>query len=269
MDLCIDIGVTKTLIALLDKEGKVLHSVRFATIDDQNIFYDNLLQQIRVNFVLSNIKAISIAMPGIVKRNQAIWLGNLPWREFDLATMLKKDLAGDFPIFVENDANLAALAEARLCKGRTLYLTLSTGIGGGIVENGQLVKRYSDFEPGHTEYIWNNKKLEWEDIAAASAINKKYGRLVSEINDPDIWNDVTERILLGLAPLVTSLKPDRIIFGGPLGLMLDSYRKQLKKGLVAKLPAKISAPRLHVAKYHDLSVIYGCYYYAKLKQARR
>ena len=269
MYLCIDIGGTKTLIALLDKDGKVLHSVRFATIADQNIFYDNLLQQIRVNFVLSNIKAISIAMPGIVKRNQAIWLGNLPWREFDLATLLKNDLGGNFPIYVENDANLAALSEARLCKGRTLYLTLSTGIGGGIVEDGHLVKRYSDFEPGHTEYIWNHEKLEWEDIAAASAINKKYGRLVSEIKDTDIWHDVTNRILLGLVPLITSLKPDRVILGGPLGLMLDNYRKMLRKGLATELPAKITMPRLHAAKYHDLSVIYGCYYYAKLKQARR
>lgn len=268
MYLCIDIGGTKTIIALLDKDGKVLHSVRFATVADQNIFYATLLQQIRVNFVLSSIKAISIAMPGIVKRNQAIWLGNLPWRNFDLAALLQKDLVNT-PVYVENDANLAALAEARLCKGRTLYLTLSTGIGGGIVEDGALVKRYADFEPGHTEYVWNDQKLEWEDIAAASAINQKYGRLVSEITDRDIWDDVTNRILLGLTPLVISLKPDRIILGGPLGLMLPSYRKALRKRLSAALPTKIAMPRLHTAKYNDLSVIYGCYYYAKLKQTRR
>lgn len=269
MYLCIDIGGTKTLIALVDKDGKILHSVRFATVADQNIFYASLLQQIRVNFVLSGIKAASIAMPGIIKRNQAVWLGNLPWQNFDLATQLKQDLGRDFPIYVENDANLAALAEARLRKGRSLYLTLSTGIGGGIVEDGALVKRYLDFEPGHTEYIWNGERLEWEDIAAASAINKKYGRLVSEIDDRDIWNNITERIALGLVPLITSLKPDCVILGGPLGLMLNAYRKSLRKIIAEQLPPRINQPRLHTAKYADLSVIYGCYYYAKLKQARR
>ncbi|MBR0133648.1 ROK family protein [Candidatus Saccharibacteria bacterium] len=268
MYLCIDIGGTKTIVALVSSTGEVLHSVRFATISDQNIFYENLLQQIRVNFVLSGIKAISIAMPGIIKRNQAVWLGNLPWHDFDLAKLLQRDLS-DIPVFVENDANLAALAEARLCKGRSLYLTFSTGIGGGIVEDGQLVKRYSDFEPGHTEFVFEGKTKEWEDIAAASAINAKYGRLVSTITEKDIWSDVIDRMLLGLTPITISLHPDRIIFGGPLGLMLPSYRKELKKRLAASLPADHTPPRLHVAKYHDLSVIYGCYYYAKLKLAAK
>ena len=82
MYLCIDIGGTKTIIALLNQHGKMLHSVRFATIANQSDFYDSLLQQIRANFVLSNIKVISVAMPGIVKRNRAVWLGNLPWKCF-------------------------------------------------------------------------------------------------------------------------------------------------------------------------------------------
>ena len=160
MYLCIDIGGTKTIIALLNQQGKLLHSVRFATVANQNDFYDSLLQQIRANFVLSNIETISIAMPGIIKRNRAVWLGNLPWKNFDLAALLKADL-NISRVYVENDANLAALAEARHCTGRSIYLTFSTGIGGGVVEDGQLVKRYSDFEPGHTEYIWRDQKLEW------------------------------------------------------------------------------------------------------------
>ena len=268
MYLCIDIGGTKTIVALVSATGDILHSVRFATLADQNIFYENLLQQIRVNFVLSGIKAISVAMPGIIKHNQAIWLGNLPWHDFDLAALLQRDLS-NIPVYVENDANLAALAEARLCKGRSLYLTFSTGIGGGIVEDGQLVKRYLDFEPGHTEFVYDGKQKEWEDIAAASAINRKYGRLVSDIDEPEIWLDVVSRMLLGLVPIVTSLHPDRIIFGGPLGLMLPNYRKELRKQLTAQLPKTAKIPRLHVAKYGNLSVIYGCYYYAKLKQTRR
>ena len=59
------------------------------------------------------------------------------------------------------------------------------------------------------------------------------------------------------------------IFGGPLGLMLNHYRAELRAKLTAQLPPKITTPRLFVAKYGSFSVIYGCYHYAKLKEARR
>ena len=267
MYLCIDIGGTKTIVALINNGGKLLHSVKFPTNENQTKFYTALKQQIRVNFVLSCVKAISVAMPGPVKRNRAIWLGNLPWHNMDIANMLNADF--NLPVYVENDANLAALAEARNSKGRSLYLTFSTGIGGGVVEDRALLKSYLDFEPGHTEYVYNGKKAEWEDLAAASAINAKYNKLVNDITDPADWSEIVNRILLGIVPLTTSIKPTRIIFGGPLGLMLDRYRTELRKKLTSQLPPKITTPRLFVARYGNLSVIYGCYYYAKLKEARR
>lgn len=266
MYLCIDVGGTKTIVALVDHKGKLLHSVKFLTNVNQTKFYEALLQQIKVNFVLAEVKAISVAMPGIIKHNCAVWLGNLPWHDFDIAKLLKEEFK--LPVYVENDANLAALAEARNAKGRSLYFTFSTGIGGGVVEDGALMKRYTNFEPGHLKYTYEGKEAEWEDLAAASAICDKYHKLASEITDPEDWHEITQRILLGLVPLTASIKPDRIIFGGPLGLMLNTYRAELRKSLTAALPAKVATPRFFVAKYGSFSVIYGCYYYAKLKEAR-
>ncbi|MBP5656330.1 ROK family protein [Candidatus Saccharibacteria bacterium] len=266
MYLCIDVGGTKTLIVLFDRKGKLLHSVKFPTNVNQTKFYQSLLQQIKVNFVMSSIKAISVAMPGIVKNNYATWLGNLPWHNFDIAKKLKKDF--NLPVYVENDANLAALAEARNAKGRSLYFTFSTGIGGGVIENGAILKRYSDFEPGHIEYIYEGKKSEWEDLAAASAINSKFGKYVSELTTSAEWNEVIKRMLLGLVPLTTSIKPDRIIFGGPLGLHLNHYRTKLRKEFSAALPTSVTMPRFLIAKYGSFSTAYGCYFYAKSQEAR-
>lgn len=265
MYLCIDIGGTKTLIALLDKRGKLLHSVKFATIFSQTEFYSNLLMQIRANFTTGAFKAISVAMPGIVHHNKAVWLGNLPWRNFDIAAKLTSDFK--VPVYVENDANLAGLAEARNCKGRSLYFTFSTGIGGAVIEDGQLVKKYRDFEPGHNLYIYNKKESEWEDLAAASAIRAKFDCNVSDLQD-DAFGEIVSRMLLGLIPLTTSIKPDRIFFGGPLGLNLNRYRKELRRRLAEALPARVSMPRLIIAKYDSLSVIYGCYFYAKDQEKR-
>ena len=75
-------------------------------------------------------------------------------------------------------------------------------------------------------------------------------------------------MLLGLTPLTASIKPDRIFFGGPLGLNLNLYRKELRTRLAAALPSRITMPRLITAKYDNLSVIYGCYYYAKEQEKR-
>ncbi len=261
MYLCIDIGGTKTLIALVNNRGKILHSIKFATIKDQDHFYEQLTDQIRINFVMNNIDTIAVAMPGVVKNNRVLWLGNLPWKNFDIASKLNADY--DKPVFVENDANLAALAEAGHSAMRNLYFTFSTGIGGGVVEKGQILKKYQDFEPGHEHYTYHGERPEWEDLAAASAINQKYGKLASEITDRETWTDIAERILLGLAPLTATIKPDRIIFGGPLGLELAHYRRMLKKRLAEALPKNVRVPRLAKARYGSFSVIHGCYIYAK------
>lgn len=267
MYLCIDIGGTKTIVALVNKRGKILHSVKFPTSTSQEAFYSYLTQQINASFVISEVAVISIAMPGIVKNNQAIWLGNLPWHNFDLAAILKQAYAK--PVYIENDANLAALAEACKSPQKTLYFTFSTGIGGGVIRDGKIIKKYQDFEPGHEKYKYLGREAEWEDIAAASAIHQKYGKLVSDITDRDAWNDIIERILLGLVPFTIAIKPDRIIFGGPLGLELPRYRRRLRQELNKYLPKNVQAPRLIKARYGSFSVIQGCYIYAKTHQKTR
>ena len=267
MYLCIDIGGTKTLVALVNHRGKILHSIKFETIKDQKLFYEHLLQQIRVNFCVSDVDVISVAMPGIVKDNVCTWLGNLPWKRFDIAKKLTKDFSK--PVYVENDANLGALGEARNNPERNIYFTLSTGIGGGVVSDGKILKKYQDFEPGHNRYTYLGEEREWEDFAAASAINLKYGKRVSEITDRDAWNDIVERILLGLAPLTASIKPDRIIFGGPLGLELPRYRRRLRRELKDRLPKNVRVPQLIKARHGGFSVIHGCYLYAKSHQKTR
>ncbi len=267
MYLCIDIGGTKTIVALVSSRGKILHSIKFETIPDQKLFYENLVQQLRINFVVSEVEVIAVAMPGIVKDNVCVWLGNLPWKRFDIAKKLTKDFKK--PVYVENDANLGALGEARRTPERCLYFTFSTGIGGGVVSDGKIIKKYQDFEPGHTIYTYHGIKKEWEDFAAASSVNQKYGKPVSEITGRDAWNDISDRILLGVAPLTASIKPDRIIFGGPLGLQLPRYRRQLRKKLATLLPKNVTMPRFIKARYGSFSVIQGCYLYAKSHQKNR
>lgn len=267
MYLLIDVGGTKTLLAIANPKGKILHSIKFPTIHDQNIFAKNLVQQIRSNFALGSIEAIGVALPGVVKDNKVQWLGNLPWKNFDLAKILKDEF--DIPAYIENDANLAALAEAKNKTGRTLYLTFSTGIGGGVVDDNVLSKKFQDFEPGHTIYEYNGEKSEWEDLASAKAFVDQYGIKVQDIKDTKCWSkEVPERIALGLAPVITETKPDRVVFGGPLGFELKRYRTPLRRILKNELNTK-TLPRFTAAKYGNFSVIEGCFLYAKANNANK
>lgn len=261
MYLLIDIGGTKTLLSIANNSGDLLHSVKFPTLADQKLYAKTLLQQIRTNFALSNIKAISVAAPGVVKDNKIQMLGNLPWKNFDIAAFLEGELGA--PTCVENDANLAALAEAKRLPGRTIYLTFSTGIGGGVVDDGKLNAKYHDFEPGHEIYSYDGKQSEWEDLAAAKPFRERFGKYVQDITDKKVWHEeIPAKISLGLIPIIKELKPDRIIFGGPLGFQLDRYRAPLRKIIQNALPNK-TLPRFYIAKYDQFSVIQGCLLYAK------
>jgi predicted NBD/HSP70 family sugar kinase len=265
MYLLIDIGGTKTLLSIANNSGEILHSVKFPTIADQKSYAKTLLQQIRTNFALSDIEAIGVAVPGVVESNQIKMLGNLPWQNFDLAKLLKDELGA--PAYIENDANLAALAEAKRLTGRTIYLTFSTGIGGGVVDDGKLNQKYRNFEPGHEIYTYDGKESEWEDLAAAKPFKERFGKYVQDITDKKVWHDeVPAKISLGLIPIIKELKPDRFIFGGPLGFQLDRYREPLRKILRNSFPGK-NLPRFYIAKYDQFSVIQGCLLYAKTQHS--
>lgn len=265
MYLLIDIGGTKTLLSIANASGELLHSIKFPTLADQNLYAKTLLQQIRTNFALSGIEAIGVAVPGIVENNKIKMLGNLPWKNFDLAKLLKGEFGA--PAYLENDANLAALAEAKRLPGRTVYLTFSTGIGGGVINDGELDKKNRNFEPGHEIYTYNGKKSEWEDLAAAKPFAEHYKKLVQEITDKKVWQEeAPTKISLGLIPIIKELKPDRIIFGGPLGFQLDRYRKPLRKIIKDALPGK-TLPRFLIAKYDQFSVIQGCLLYVKTQRS--
>lgn len=266
MYLCIDVGGTKTIVAIFDETGKLHHSIRFATAFDQKHFFATLIQETKANFSTERLKAISVALPGPTENNHALWFGNLPWHNFDIAAQLHELFR--VPVFVENDANLAGLAETTHLPGLSVYLTFSTGIGGGITRNGKIDSSYRIYEPGHEKYKWQGRILEWEDFASAKAVSDYYGRLSSEITDPDDWQEIAHRIAIGLHSVISSIRPDHIIFGGPLGFRLKKYQKYLKKELTTELSPGVHMPKLLVARLGDESVIYGCLIYAQDKLSK-
>ena len=254
MYLAIDIGATKTLIALFSQRGRVVRRVKFPTAQGYKTFLSDLSRHLS-GFQKYPISSIVVAVPGVVQKNYTVSFGNRNWGEIDLGTPIKSLFS--CPLYFENDANLAALYEGHSLAGRAVFLTFSTGIGGGVTDDGRLLADVT-FEPGHKKYLYNGKTKEWEDIAAASAIGKHYHvDNATDLRKKGILQDIADRIYLGLPDIVEEFHPKVIILGGPMGKVFRLYSKYLPK---------IPGVRYVRPKRPLESVIYGCYIYARQKE---
>lgn len=264
MIVAIDTGGTKTLIASFDENGVLGPQNKFPTPKDPTEYVELLRSKITETFAGQNVEAIILALPGIVKNGVAIWCNNLKWTNFDAASALAGVL-GDTPIFVENDANLAGLSETRILKTipeQSLYVTVSTGIGTGIITNGRINQSLRHSEGGRSLVEFDGDVREWESFASGRAVYKTFGQYARDITDKKIWDQVADRISRGFLAVIPILQPDVVIIGGSIGTYFDRFGDKLQTILQDKLPSHIPCPKFLQAKYPELAVIYGCYYYA-------
>jgi predicted NBD/HSP70 family sugar kinase len=170
------------------------------------------------------------------------------------------------PVELENDAKMAALSEAAALKGvhsRVMYITISTGIGAGMVVDGRLDIGLSNCEPGHMYISYGGTMTKWQDFASGRAIVAKYGKRASEITDADTWSEICTLFAIGLQPLIAIVQPDAIVFGGGVGGHFDRFGHLLVAEMKQYDLPMAPIPALLEAKNPDEAVIYGCYYLLK------
>jgi len=264
MYLGIDIGGTKTLVALLDGHGVIQKSQKFPTSKDYAEWRDHLADVVHA-MPLSNLIACGVGVPGRVDRKHGIGLdmGNLPWHDVPIQKDLQILL--DRPVIVENDANLAGLSEAMLVKQyrRVLYITISTGIGTGIIVDRVIDPAFQDSEGGKMMLEHHGKVEEWEDFASGKAIVARYGKRAADITDTETWKHISHDIALGLIDLIAVVQPEVVIIGGSVGTYFDRYKKYLTSYLKEYSTPLVTIPHIQQASRPEEAVIYGCYDLAK------
>lgn len=258
--LAIDVGGTKTLLASFDANGKVVEKFKFATPTDYTIFVQELTMAV-ANLTTKKFENCVIAMPGTIDRNAGIALefGNLPWHDIPIVADLHQALG--IPVRVENDAKLAALSEAHLLPTyrKVLYITVSTGIGGGLVINGKLDPNSIKAEYGHMLLEHDGKLQRWEQFASGKAIVAKFGKRADEIDDPGTWYVVARNIALGLIDVIAATTPDVIVIGGGVGSHFDMFGQKLISELKIYEDHLLRVPPVFGAQRAEEAVIYGCY----------
>jgi len=272
MYLSVDIGGTKTLIAVFSEDGKLISDHKFPTDHDFKSFMTRLENEIGVLWS-NKIKCIVVAVPGKIDRktNKVLAFGNLPWKNVDIVGMLAKSYKTT--MYIDNDANLAGLAEAHTPSAkkyrRVLYVTISTGIGTGFIVDGVISPVMADSEGGHMVFERNGAFMDWEDFASGSAIKETYGKFAYEIEDETTWKEIARNLSIGFQHLIAVLQPELIVVGGSIGTHFEKYSKYLNEDLKEMISllsdGLLKFQRITKAEHPQQAVVYGCYLLAKSK----
>lgn len=263
MYLAIDIGGTKTLVAMFDAQGVLLEKYKFATDKTYSGFLDQLKAVLLEKFTGRHLAGCVCAVPGQIdhERGLALHEGNLAWTD---AAPIKQDIEKILvrtPVFVENDAKVAGLGEAVAHDQyhTVLYLTVSTGIGAGVISGGKIAPVLASSEPGQMLLEFDGKIDKWENFASGRALVKAYGKPASEIDDPTIWREFSRRLARGIIELVAIIQPDAIIIGGGVGSHFEKFKLPLQAELAKLENDMVKVPPIIKAKRPEEAVIYGCY----------
>lgn len=262
--MTVDTGGTKTLVASFSEDGVVGLMVKFPTPKTTTEYVKVLTETLLEQYGSESVDALVIAIPGIIRDGVAVWCNNLGWANFDVAAAFKGVL-GDAPVLVENDANLAGLAEARslaVLPRFVLYVTVSTGVGTGVIVNGQIDPTLQHGQGGLTLLEFDGSMHQWEKFASGRAIYRIYHKFGRDIHSKRTWRHIADRISRGFLALTPILQPDVIVIGGSMGVFFDQYEQPLNDILKKKMPPHIPIPKIVQAKHPEQAVIYGCYYHA-------
>lgn len=169
MYIGIDLGGTNIAAGLVDDGGRILYSASVPTFKERHwreIIKDmaTLAQKVVIDggHALHEVTAVGIGCPGTVDkaRGVVVYSNNIVMHNVPMAQEFRKYL--DLPVYLENDANAAALGEYATCgegADSFVFMTLGTGVGGGIILDGKVWSGFNGAgaEIGHQTLVFGGK----------------------------------------------------------------------------------------------------------------
>jgi glucokinase len=225
----LDIGGTKIMVAAADREGNILRRARTATSTSLDEDLTNINTMIDKVVDGDRIVGMGAAIGGPLDWEKGIVspLHQPAWRNIPLKTMMESKW--DCPFQVDVDTNVAAVGEYRwsdLTAKRFLYLTLSTGMGGGFLVDGKIYRGQAGSHPevGHQSIHFrcsNPPAVQCEcgapdcleALISGNGIRRIYGK-PAEALSPGEWEEIAYNLGQGLRNLAALYAPDLIRIGG-------------------------------------------------------
>ncbi|TYP49786.1 ROK family protein [Thermosediminibacter litoriperuensis] len=293
----IDLGGTKIATCAMDEAGNLLEKTELPTLakEGPEKVIERMKRSVyevlkRLDLSLSDIAGIGIGVPGPMdaKRGRVKNPPNLPgWKDIPLLSIMEEEF--NIPVFMENDANAAAIAENLFGAGKGvknfIYITISTGIGGGAITNGRLFKGGDGnaAEVGHMtinfegpvcgcgnsgcweayasgtaltrfarEGILSGRKTRITDLAGQDEVRAEHVFAAAKEGD-EFARELVEKegfyLGVGLANVVNAYNPERIAIGGGLTHAWDMFYSTMVEVMKTRaLPANVEHLEVMKAK---------------------
>ena len=275
----VDLGGTKIYTALVDLEGNIIKEKTVETLahEGEKAVMGRVVDTI--NYVIDGtdknlIKSIGIGSPGPldVKNGIIIENSNLPFKNFAIVKTIKETY--DLPTYLDNDANVATLGEFMFGAGKgsenMVFITASTGIGGGAVLNGKLFRGATGnaLEVGHMTVSTEGPRCGCgnlgcaEALGSGTAIGKRAKEAVlsnvvtslknyENVTAKEVFKEATngdrvaKNILntsltylgIAVANTITNFDPEKVVVGGGVvnggDIVLDTIRNVVEERCMA------------------------------------
>lgn len=308
----VDLGGTKILVGIFDDSFQLRGRYKLATKADQGdaVVFENIraavegaLQEAKV--APDQVHALGMCVPGQVDpvAQKVKYAPNLGWKDLDVAAKLKPYWT--WPCYFENDVKLGTYGEFMhgAAKGakHVLGIFVGTGVGGGLIVNGELYNgfNFSAGEIGHTIVHWR-KGTELETLAGRRAMMTRARDLIADApkklkknwknadplemksshladyyqkDDPIIVplvEDAAHALGAAVGSAINLLSPEVIVMGGGVvGALGDPFLERIWEiALRYALPHAADRVRFVPAALQDNSGIYGAAAFAKAKVSR-
>lgn len=244
----LEAGGTKMVCAIGDENGKILEKISLPTKTPEET-----MPKIIEYFKDKNIAALGVGCFGPVDLNKnsenyghITSTPKLAWVNYNIVGKLKSEL--DIPVGFDTDVNGSALGEATWgsTKGieNSIYITVGTGVGVGVIINGKPYHGMMHPEGGHillgrhpsdTEFVskcpYHDNCL--EGLAAGPAIEKRWGDKAYNLADrKEVWELEAYYLGQAICNYIMTYSPERIVLGG--GVMAQTHLFPLIRGEVRK-----------------------------------
>lgn len=301
--LGIDIGGTKTAVALADGKGAPIIKNSFPT--ESFLGAESLVARIKETYEdlcckqgirKEQVSFAGVACPGPldIKKGIIVHIATMGFRNVPIKQMLSKAL--ELPVFLENDANCAALAES--VKGTAknadplVYVTISTGVGCGIIVNGKILSGAfsSAGEIGHLTVMPDGRKCPCgksgclELYSSGTAIAKEATELRGvptdakevfslarggDVKMKKIIEGAADKLGLALSAIYQLIDPEVIVLGGSVTKDYEDFSEALQKAL-SKYTQPVEGRKLNIqiSRFDGEQVILGAVLYA-MQNARK
>jgi glucokinase len=271
--LAIDVGGTKFSIAAFDGEQMMRRESRRTDAEGGRNWMLEQISSIAREWqreMPADRCGIGFGGPVIFKEQRVALSTHVGgWRDFRLTEWVQELLG--VPAIMDNDANVGAIGEGRFGAGRgyspLFYMTLSTGIGGGIYEDGRIWRGADSYggEVGHLTIRPDGPEClcGWrgcfERMCCGLWLARDHGKTAQElIQDPEFVRRYVVDLALGLKSCIMLLNPARIVIGGGISKAGDRLfvplRTELRRQITSWSGARIDVVP---AALGDDSVLWG------------